>query len=83
MYLTLFLPLQAETRAIFYFPPTTLSSSLAEVRFASLVVFLLLYNDYLQIFYADERFLLALWTIQKIVFQNGIFPNSITSFVPA
>lgn len=35
--LPLFLPLRAETRAIFYSPPTTLSSSLAEVRFASLV----------------------------------------------
>lgn len=37
MYLPLFLPLRAETRANFYSPPTTLSSSLAEVRFASLV----------------------------------------------
>ena len=35
--LPLFLPLRAETRATFYSPPTTLSSSLAEVRFASLV----------------------------------------------
>ena len=35
--LPLFLPLRAETRATFYYPPTTLSSSLAEVRFASLV----------------------------------------------
>ena len=37
MYFPLFLPLRAETRATFYSPPTTLSSSLAEVRFASLV----------------------------------------------
>ena len=35
--LPLFLPLRAGTRATFYSPPTTLSSSLAEVRFASLV----------------------------------------------
>ena len=35
--LPLFLPLRAKTRATFYSPPTTLSSSLAEVRFASLV----------------------------------------------
>lgn len=33
----LFLPLRAEIRETFYFPPTTLSSSRAEVRFASLV----------------------------------------------
>ena len=38
MYFPLFFPLRAETRETFcYSPPTTLSSSLAEVRFASLV----------------------------------------------
>ncbi len=37
MYFPLFLPLPAETREIFYASPTTLSKSLAEVRFASLV----------------------------------------------
>ena len=37
MYFPLFLPLPAETRENFYASPTTLSKSLAEVRFASLV----------------------------------------------
>ena len=37
MYFPLFLPLRAETRESFYSPPTTLSSNLAELRFASLV----------------------------------------------